>query len=224
MPYEVQSNCPACGKGDKFSIGHWPRDIGVFPCAACKALVNLTLESRACPGCAQRPDAPELYDYARSIPYYNGEPVGALTPGPTCLKCNEGPVSFAITCHYNVGRLGRHEGPGEPPWIGEDYLEKSLFSLALVAFCSEFDLDPAELFTYYTLDPPTAPLSRVGLSLPIFMEIRNHVSSALLGDGLRLSNSEKLRHETLQRFPPEVRAALGVDQGGQPKKWWQFWR
>lgn len=225
MPYEVQSRCSTCGEGDTFSIGHWPRDLGVFPCPTCQAFVNVAREQGTCPGCQAKPQPGELYDYAPVVPYYHGVGVDEESELPACLRCGEGSLSFEIASHYNVGRLGKHAGPGPPPWEGEEYLEKSIFVFALIAFCVEFELEPQELLGYFSLTlSPSADLEQRSVSLPIFMEIKNHLSSALMSGEVALSNDERLREEAIAGMPPELLELLGLGAERPAKKWWQFWK
>src|SRR5262245_9653120 len=51
MPYHIDSSCVACGQGDRFMIGNWPAHLGVYVCSVCKALTNISVETRKCPGC-----------------------------------------------------------------------------------------------------------------------------------------------------------------------------
>ena len=73
MPYQVQSHCGACRRGDSFVIGNWPSCLGVVACAGCRALVNVPVADGKCPGCGRVPAAEEFYDYSLAIPYLGGK-------------------------------------------------------------------------------------------------------------------------------------------------------
>ncbi|MBW3600306.1 MAG: hypothetical protein KY475_23940 [Planctomycetes bacterium] len=218
MPYDVTSHCPACSQGDEFVIGLWPKHLGVHVCGGCRAVVNVPLETGAC-RCGARPAAAEFYDYAYSIPYFSGQSA-ELEPGRDCPKCRGAKLTFQTTTHFNVGRLGATED-GQRPWIGKDYLEKAIFAFALIAVCSELDLDPKEMLGYYNLDVPASLIASRRLSLPIFLDIRNHVTAAVMAGEATFTVSEKLHRTTNE----ECGELLRLLQPQSPRKaWWQFWK
>jgi hypothetical protein len=218
MPYKVESKCDGCGSQHRFVIGLWPEHLGVYMCRACAMPVNIPLETGQCPGCGVQPSVAEFYDYARSIPFYHGESLGRLEPGPTCPNCAEGTLSFTIHCHFNVGRLGAYEGP-LPPWAGRDYLEKAIFAYALISICADFDLDMAEVFAYYNMDVPWSLLAQRKISLPIRMDIHNHLLAAVAAGEVKFANMLKLEQCAQEAYAPLLNVL-----SPRAKKWWQFWR
>ena len=213
MPYEVRSQCPACGQGDEFVIGLWPEHLGVYVCPDCASVVNVPFGSGACQ-CGRRPATEEFYDYAYAIPYLGGQSLGEIEPGPLCPKCANGRLMFETTSHFNVGRLGATED-GDRPWVGQDYLEKAIFVCAVMAVCSELDLDPEEILEYYSLDVPASLMAERRVSLPILLDIRNHLVAAALAGEAAFTVTGKLAKaiEELLRW-----------HESKKKSWWQFWR
>jgi hypothetical protein len=81
-----------------------------------------------------------------------------------------------------MGILGQTED-GSRPWQGRDYPEKAFFLFALVAVCSEFELDLPQLMDYYNLDLPKTTLGSIRVSFPLFLDIRTHLKTvAMLGE------------------------------------------
>ena len=68
MPYRVQSRCASCGEGDVFVIGHWTVHLGVHICSRTRSVVNVPVDTGTCPGCGERTNAGELYDYSFAVP------------------------------------------------------------------------------------------------------------------------------------------------------------
>jgi hypothetical protein len=224
IPYTIESLCPKCGRGEEFSIGNWPEHLGVFACPSCKALVNVPLETGHCAGCGTQPGTYDFYDYAHSIAYMRAQPPGEGEPGPPCPKCAGAALTFNMTSHYNVGRLG--EPPdGATPWAGRDYLEKAIFFFALVGVAAQWKLPVPDLLAYYHLDmpDPKSPDARLysdrRLSMPILFDIRNHLLARVMVGELPFPPSEEMRAEVDQRM-----AKIGIPTGGRTKRWWQFWK
>ena len=219
MPYEVRSNCSACNQGDDFVIGLWPTHLGLYVCDSCKALVNVPLESGTCK-CGRRPAVDNFYDYAYSIPYFRGQSIAAIEPGPNCPKCGQAQLIFETTSHFNVGRLGTTQD-GNRPWIGKDYLEKAIFVYALMAVCSEFDLSPDELLEYYNLDVPASLIAQRRISLPILLDIRNHLKATVMAENATFAISAKMQ----AAMEEEMGGMLKLHQETPKRKaWWQFWK
>ena len=215
MPYEVESDCPACHQHDRFTIGHWPVHLGLFLCPDCRRIVNIPLDSGQCV-CSRRPQTPDFYDYTLSIPHYHGELDGPLQPGPICPRCAQAPLSFQIAAHVNYGRLGQSDRT-PPPWRGRDYLEKAIFCYALVAAAVELKLDLKELLAYYNIDPPASLLADRRISVPIYMDIEHHLVAAAGSGEASFSNMTQL----LQRFHDRFSGVL--PRPIRPRPWWRFW-
>jgi hypothetical protein len=217
MPYDVQSHCPACGVDDTFVIGLWPDHLGVFACRRCQKLVNIPLATEKCPGCGCQPSVEEFYDYAYAVPYFSGPPPEEREAGPECPKCGQGRLVFQTTSHFNVGRLGTPKD-GKRPWIGKDYLEKAIFVYALMAVCSEFDLQPQEILDYYNLDVPGALLVRRRISIPIVMDIRAHLLAVAACGEAPFDVTPKMLGVVSGQFGDMLQAIA------PKKRWWQFWK
>ena len=224
MPYEIESSCGACGQGDRFMIGNWPEHLGVYVCSVCKALTNISVETAKCPGCGQRVEPQDCYDYAFAIPYLGGQFIREPEPGPVCPKCGRGPLAFQNTAHLNMGMVVWNREKARATW-GKDYVEKAIFMNSTIPVIEEFQLDPPRVFAYFNLDLPSKPPITERLSFPIIVDIRTH-----LGTTLMLSPEElgcKLSPEEASRL---MFGALG--QPGTPersaarekKRWWQFWK
>src|SRR5262249_26311257 len=100
MPYTVQSRCQACSDRHEFEIGLWPEHLGVFICQRCKAVTNVPRATGRCT-CGYQPQVAEFYDYAYAIPYFSGQSLGELEPGPDCPKCGQAKLTFETTTHFN---------------------------------------------------------------------------------------------------------------------------
>jgi hypothetical protein len=218
MPYQVKSHCAACQAGDEFVIGLWPEHRGVLVCATCRRVVNVPLEGGKCPGCGRQPAADEFYDYAGSIPYLDGVSLVPLEEGPECPKCRSGRLSFRTTSHFNVGPLGWRDD-GLTPWVGEDYLEKAIFVYALMAVCTEFELDPGALLRHYNLDLPSSLIAGRQVSFPIMLDIRAHLVAAATGDA-DFAVTPKLRAAMEEQFGDLMDFLRSMPR----KRWWQFWK
>jgi len=219
MPYDIRSNCSACNHGDEFVIGLWPDHLGLYVCRNCRELVNVPLTTGSCK-CGHQPAIEEYYDYAGAIPYFGGQSIGQIEPGPDCPKCGGARLTFEATSHFNVGRLGTTDD-NQRPWIGKDYLEKAIFVYALMAVCAEFELDPEEILQHYNLDVPASLIAHRRLSLPILLDIRNHLKAAVMAEEATFTVTDQL-HRTIEE---EMGDMLQLIQGSRKRTpWWQFWK
>jgi hypothetical protein len=193
MPYTVRSQCDRCRKGDDFFIGMWRAHMGVYICRdACKRITNVPLETGKCPGCGRAVRNSDLFDYADFIPYFNGQSLAPVEPGPVCPKCGRGQLSFQPTIHHSMLYVF---APAPGDWRGEYYLEKEIFGHALMAAAFELDITLGEAFGYFGLDVTDPKENRIlprmfrwwrakkGLSTPIFMDIGIHLDVRLRDGG-----------------------------------------
>jgi hypothetical protein len=196
MPYQIDSSCVACGQGDRFMIGNWPEHLGVYVCSVCKALTNISVESRKCPGCGQLVEPQDCYDYSLTIPYLGGTFPCELEPGPNCPRCGRGPLAFENNAHLNMGMVVWNKEKAQATW-GKDYVEKALFMNSTIPVIDEFQLDPRRVFAYFTLDLPSRPLITRRPSYPIFLDIRTHLGTVLMTSpeelGCKMSTEEVIR-------------------------------
>jgi hypothetical protein len=188
MSYTVASHCEKCGHSDEFFIGNWKEHLGVFVCREqCHAMVNVPLDTRRCPGCDREVASEDCYDYAHSIPYFNGAFLVEPEPGPVCPNCNAAKLRFQPTIHHNMLMFACRHSDGSHRWLGKEYLEKEIFGHALVVACFELELDTQEAFRYFRLDQTPRMTARIqnfattarGLSTPILFDIRTHLEIRL---------------------------------------------
>ena len=224
MPYEIESSCGACGQGDRFMIGNWPEHLGVYVCSVCKALTNISVETAKCPGCGQRVEPQDCYDYAFAIPYLGGQFIREPEPGPVCPKCGRGPLAFQNTAHLNMGMVVWNREKARATW-GKDYVEKAIFMNSTIPVIEEFQLDPQRVFAYFNLDLPSKPLITKRLSFPIILDIRTHLGTTLMTNpeelGCKLSPEEASRLMFGALGPPGTPERSAAREN---KRWWQFWK
>ncbi len=161
----------------------------------------------------------QLFDYAYAIPYFRGKTLGILEPGPSCPKCQKALLAFKLTSHFNVGRLGSNEP--NCPWKGKDYLEKAIFVYSMLAVCAELDLSADSILEYYQLDMPAKLLSGRKLSLPIMLDIRNHLTACVVAGEATFQPSVKMQAIIEKEMGPMLQLLQGTESS---KKWWEFWK
>jgi len=174
MPYEVQSQCRSCGNGDVFVIGQWTAHLGVHVCRQSRMLLNVPVETGACPGCGECPPADALYDYSFAVPYLGGQTIRELEAGPVCPKCEGASLTFNTTTHLNMGVVVHDVERARATW-GRDYLEKAIFMNSSIPVIEEFQLDAEQVFDYFHLHLPTGPIATKRISFPILLDIRTHL-------------------------------------------------
>jgi hypothetical protein len=216
MPYEIQSRCRACGKGDKFLIGNWPEHLGVYVCASCRALVNVPVGSGHCPGCGHEPTMRDFYDYSLAIPYLGGQMPHEPEPGPLCQRCQRASLSFENNVHLNMGMVVYNVEKARATW-GRDFMEKAVFMNSTIPVIKEFQMSPVKVFEYFNLDIPSAPLITQRISFPILLDIRTHLGTAMMLEPERFGGKQS-QDEVFARM-------FGCGAQAPPqKRWWQIWK
>jgi hypothetical protein len=224
MPYQIESVCTACRQGDSFLIGNWPEHLGVYVCSACKALVNVPVETSRCPGCSQDVEPPDCYDYSFAIPYLGGQFVRELEAGPTCPKCGCAHLAFENTAHLNMGMVVGNREKAQATW-GRDYVEKAIFMNSTIPVIEEFQLDPRHVFAYFNLELPSKPLITKRLSFPIILDIRTHLGTAMMMNPDEFGCKKSREEVMASLFGPRERSADPEPEPAREKKrWWQFWK
>ncbi|MCI0462342.1 MAG: hypothetical protein L0Z62_35770 [Gemmataceae bacterium] len=217
MPYQIKSVCTACCQSDTFLIGNWPEHLGVYLCSACKALVNVPVDTSSCPGCVQGVEPQNCYDYTFAIPYLGGRFVGDPEPGPTCPKCGRAHLAFENTAHLNMGMVVGNREKAQATW-GRDYIEKAIFMNSALPVIEEFQLDPRRVFAYFNLDLPSKPLITKRLSFPIILDIRTHLWSAMRMNPEEFGCKQSREEVMAAMFGPRERPGDPQQQPLQEKK------
>ncbi len=172
MPYLVDA-CPLPGDPVRFVIGNWPEHAGVVLCGVCRVVRNVSIVTSRCVKCdTYTPTDDEFWDYAPSIPYFDGSSVEPLVDG--LLDADGNPMLFMPVSTLNVGTLGRPID-GRTPWKERDTMEMAIFVMALLAFAGEYGIPEAQLLRYYNIDVPFSKMSGRSVSWPIYQDIRAQI-------------------------------------------------
>jgi hypothetical protein len=100
---------------------------------------------------------------------------------------------------------------------GRDYMEKAIFMNSTIPVIEEFQLSPVQVFAYFNLDMPTAPLITRRISFPILLDIRTHLGTAMMLEPERFGGKQS-QDEVLARM-----FGRGAEAPAR-KRWWQFWK